>query len=71
MDLGGGRKLPCWRSSQVLKGPKTGMTHSVKTVKIGTLGVGRDISMVLGDSLKRPRAPGSLGETSAMRWGRV
>jgi hypothetical protein len=36
------------------------MTHSANMVNTGTLGVGRDTSMVLGVSLKRPRVPGSL-----------
>jgi hypothetical protein len=36
------------------------MTHSVNMANTGILGVGRDMSMVLGVSLKRPRAPGSL-----------
>jgi hypothetical protein len=30
-------------------------------LKTGILGVGRDISIVLGVSLKRPKAPDSLG----------
>ena len=47
--------------TSVLQGPKSDMTHSENMVNTGILGVGRDISMVLGVSLKRPRAPGPLG----------
>ena len=60
MDLGRGWELASCTLPTVLKGPKTEMTHSVNIVNTGILGVGRDTSMVLGVSLKRPRAPGSL-----------
>jgi hypothetical protein len=56
---GEGSSLP-GTSRSVLKKPKTEMTHSVNIENTGIFGVGRDISMVLGVSLKRPRAPGSL-----------
>jgi hypothetical protein len=59
MNLERGRELT-GRRSPVLKGPRTKMTHSANMAKTGILGVGRDMSIVLGVSLKRPRAPGSL-----------
>lgn len=61
MDLGRGRELTSQRSPPVAKGPKTKMTHSTNMANTGILGVGRDMSMVLGVSLKSPRTPGSLG----------
>lgn len=60
MNLGRGRELTGRMSPSVLKGPMTKVTHSVNMEKTGILGVGRDMSIVLGVSLKRPRAPGSL-----------
>lgn len=48
------------RGPSVLEEPKTKVTHSANIAKTGILGVGRDKSMVLGVSLKRPRAPGPL-----------
>ena len=60
MSQGRGRELTGRTSPSVLMGPVTEMTHSVNMAKTGILGVGRDMSMVLGVSLKRPRAPGSL-----------
>jgi hypothetical protein len=47
-------------SVSVFMGLMAKMTHSVNTVKTGILGVGRDTSVVLGVSLKRPRTPGPL-----------
>ena len=60
MSTGRGRELTGQASLSVLKGPTTEMTHSENMAKTGIPGVGRDMSMVLGVSLKRPRAPGSL-----------
>jgi hypothetical protein len=60
MNLGRGRELTGRMSPSVLKGPTSEMTHSVNMANTGILGVGRDMSMVLGVSLKRPSAPGSL-----------
>src|SRR5579863_4717688 len=60
MDLGRGGEVANQTLASVLKEPKTEMTHSVNMENTGILGVGRDTSMVLGVSLKRPRAPGSL-----------
>ncbi len=60
MNLSRGRELTGQTLRSVLKEPTTEMTHSANAVKTGILGVGRDMSIVLGVSLKRPRAPGSL-----------